>query len=173
MPLSVRLALDLPAKVAVCDSADVGALDGLALSEVEVGRASFAFCCLCRLMRSLVLILEGVRAVLLHAGEAEIGAAPPTGGDGNTFEPTEKPLLRRAIVAGSENLLLLNTGLVMGCNRTASCDVVCSGNAVDFRAESLILTTEEVREMLCGSDVGGLGFAAAACDTAGIFGRAE
>lgn len=169
MPLSVRLALDLPAKVAVCDSADVGALDGLALSEAEVGRASFAFCCLCRLMRSLVLILEGVRAVLLHAGEAEIVAAPPTGGDGNTFEPTEKPLFERAMVVGSENF----TGLVMGCNRTAICDVVCSGKAVDFRAESLILTTEEVREMLCGSDDGELSFAAAVCDTAGVFRRAE
>jgi hypothetical protein len=124
-------------------------------------------------MRSLVLILEGVRAVLFHAGEAEIVAAPPTGGDGNTFEPTEKPLLRRAIVAESENLLLLDTGLVMVCNRTAICGVVCSGKAIDFRAESLILTTEEDREMLCGSDDGEMSFAAAACDTAGVFGRAE
>lgn len=165
MPLSVRLALDLPAKEAVCDSADVGALDGLALSVVEVGRASFAFCCLCRLMRSLVLILVGARVVLF---DAEIVAAPPTGGDGNTFEPTEKPLLTRA---GSKNLLLLDTGLVMGCNRTASCD---AGKVIDFRAGSLILTTEEVREMLCGSGDGELSFAAvAACDIAGVVGRAE
>jgi hypothetical protein len=89
MPLSIRLALDLPAKAAVCDSADVGALDGLALSAVEVGRTSFEFCCLCRLMRSLVLILEGVRAVPFHIGEVETVTAPPTGGDGNTLGPIE------------------------------------------------------------------------------------
>lgn len=155
MPLSVRLVLDLPANEAVCDSAEVGALDGLALSVVEVGRASFAFCFLCRLMRSLVLILEGVRVVLFHTGEAEVVVVPPTGSDGNTFEPTEKPFNSP------------RTSLT-GCNRTASCDV-------DFRvcsAESLILTTEEVRKMLFGGDDGELSFAAAACDIVGVVERA-
>jgi len=91
MPLSIRLALGLPTKVTVCDSTDVGALDGLALSAAELRRTSFTFCCLCRLMRSLVLILEGVREVLFHTGEAEIAVPPPSGGNGNllTFGPTE------------------------------------------------------------------------------------
>jgi hypothetical protein len=43
-------------------------------------------------MRSFVLILEDVRAVLFHIGEAEIAAVPPNGGNDNTFEPTEWPL---------------------------------------------------------------------------------
>jgi hypothetical protein len=132
--------------------------------------------------------------VLFHTGEAEVVVVPPTGSDGNTFEPTEKPfnsprasfapatqleisdrevrasvvLLRRAIATGSEKLLLPDTGLVTGCNRTASCDV-------DFRvcsAESLILTTEGVRKMLFGGDDGELSFAAAACDIVGVVERA-
>jgi hypothetical protein len=62
----------------------------------------------------------------------------------------------------------------MGCDRTASGDVIFSGKAIDFRvsrAESLILATEGVREMLFGSDEREF-FAAAACDMVDVAERA-
>jgi hypothetical protein len=79
------------------------------------------------------------------------------------------------MVTGSEELLLLDTRLVIGCNRTAICDVVCSGKAIDFRicgAESLRLATEDVREMLFCSD-GEFSFAAAVYDIVGAAERAK
>jgi hypothetical protein len=89
IPLSIRPESGLPVKEAVCDIPDTGDLDRLALGAIEDGRASVAFCCLCRLMRSLVLILEGVREVLFHTGETEEVAAPPADGVGSTLEPVE------------------------------------------------------------------------------------
>jgi hypothetical protein len=78
------------------------------------------------------------------------------------------------MVTGSENLLL-GTGLTMGCNRAASCDVVCSGKTIDLRVcnvGSFILAIEEVREMILGSDDEELGFSTAACDVVGVTERA-
>lgn len=123
-------------------------------------------------MRSFVLILEGVRAVLFHIGEAEIAAAPPNGDNGTTFGPTEWPLNSpRSSVAPATPVekLLLGTGLTMCCNRAASCGVVCSGKTVGSRVcsvGSFILTIEDVREMILGGDDGELGFSAAVVDVA-------
>jgi hypothetical protein len=89
MPLSIRLESGLPVNGAVADNPDVGDLDRLALCAIEGGRVSLAFCCLCRLMRSLVLILEGLREVLFHTDDAVDTTAPLTDDVGGTLAPVE------------------------------------------------------------------------------------
>jgi hypothetical protein len=77
MPLSIRLKSGFPAKGAVADDPDDGGLDRLAL------------CVICRLMRSLVLILEGLREVLFHTDDAAEVTAPLTDDVGDTLAPVE------------------------------------------------------------------------------------
>jgi len=117
---------------------DVGALDGLALSVIEDGRTSLVLFCLCRLMRSLVLILEEIGG-LFRVDDGEMVTAPLT--DDVVLgpeEPLNSPrvsvapatneklvrelskcalaaLPRRAPATGSKTWLLLGVRLVMGC----------------------------------------------------------
>jgi len=81
------------------------ALDGLALSVIEDGRASLALFCLCRLMRSLVLILAEVE-VLFRVDKGGVAMAPLTADF--VLGPEERPLNPpRVSVAPATNEMLV------------------------------------------------------------------